>query len=74
MACKECSYPLLLDFGLLARQKLLLLELLAEHKGTKYDEIEGIVYMIDAIQDYAVKAEIEAEDVVFPKEVKLCRA
>ncbi len=48
MACKECSYPLLLDFGLLARQKLLLLELLAEHKGTKYDEIEGIVYMIDA--------------------------
>jgi len=70
MACKEANYPLRIDFDTLAKQKALLLELLSEHKETKYDEIEGIVYMIDAIQDYAVKAEIEAEDVVFPKEVK----
>lgn len=70
MAGKDGKYPLCLDFKLLARQKRLLLELLSEHKGSKYDEIDGIVYMIDAIQDHAVKAGVEAEDVVFPKEVK----
>ena len=54
----------------MGRQKLLLLELLAEHKGTKYDEIEGIVYLVDAIQDHAVKAEVEAENVVFPNKAR----
>lgn len=63
MATNRVTVTLDIDFGLLKDQKSFLLDLLIRTR--KYDQLEGILNIIDEIQDQAVENGVEEEVVFF---------
>ena len=53
--------PMNIDFDLLKKQKSLLLSLINSNNG-KLDELNGVVNILDAMQDHAI------DDLGFPEE------
>jgi hypothetical protein len=70
------SFPLRIDFRELRKQKQQLLDLMADAKALggehvkKAENLEGLVHLIDAIQDHAVNYEGLPEREVFDLEAE----